>query len=347
MDNTFNFTGLVARGDKAINERYRPRTFHEVIGNNETKEALAKWMESGEKRGKAILLHGMSGDGKTTVARILAMGLNCEEGDTVNPCCKCPSCIAAMNGEAMHIKEYNMSALTTKDEADRIVNDMYDSSFTGRNNVIVLDEVQGMSTGSQNLMLKTLEEPPPNTYVILATTDPQKIIKTIKTRCLQYGFKNPTNNDVKQLLGCVVKQEMPSMTVEQRMQILSACVGLGFREILMRLDKFMKGGGTDSIEELFQQDFVGIAKAVIRGDFQSVLQQIEKCGDSFEVEGARLIVRTWLCNEIEYAMKKNNRERAEMMLRAFRVFDKGFYTDRNPMPSFKADLFEACMIISK
>ena len=137
------------------------------------------------------------------------------------------------------------------------------------------------------------------------------------------------------------------MTVEQRMQILSACVGLGFREILMRLDKFMKGGGTDSIEELFQQDFVGIAKAVIRGDFQSVLQQIEKCGDSFEVEGARLIVRTWLCNEIEYAMKKNNRERAEMMLRAFRVFDKGFYTDRNPMPSFKADLFEVCMIISK
>ena len=146
IDNTYNFTGLVQRGDKAINERYRPRTFHEVIGNTETKRSLAGWMERGDKRSRSILLVGSSGDGKTTIARILAMGLNCEKGDTVNPCCECPSCKAAMAGEAMHIKEYNMSALSTKDDADAIVNSLYDSSFTGRNTVAILDECMHYST---------------------------------------------------------------------------------------------------------------------------------------------------------------------------------------------------------
>lgn len=345
MDNTCNFTGLVQRGDRQINERYRPMTFHEVIGNDATKKALAGWIERGEKRSRAILLTGGSGEGKTTIARILAMGLNCEHGDTVNPCVSCPSCSSAMKGEAMHIKEYNMSALTTRDEADAIVTSMYDSTFTGRNNVYILDECQGMSTGSQNLILKMLENPPPSIYIILATTNPEKIIKTVKTRCEQYEVKNPTTDDIKNLLGLVVKQEMPSMTVEHRMQILNACKGLGYREILMKLEKFIKGGGTDSIEEAFKQDFVEIAKAVLKGDYNEVLMQIDKCGDSFDLEGSRRIIRTWLCNQIKYCMERNDGATAKKMLGAFRVFDKGFYTDPNPTPTFKADLFEACMII--
>lgn len=282
--------------------------------------------------------------GKTTTARILAMGLNCEKGDTVNPCCECPSCKAALAGEAMHITEYNMSALSKKEDADDIVNSMYNSSFTGRNNVAILDEIQGMSSGSQNLMLKMLENPPNNTYVILATTDPQKILKTVKTRCEQYEFKNPSIDDIKYLLASVVKQEMPEMNLEQRKQILEASRGLGFREILMKLEKFIKGGGTGNIEEAFQADYYGIAQAILKGNYQEVLKQIEKSGESFEVEAARRLIRTFLCNQIEYGMKNNN-SNAINMLKAFRVFDKGFYTDPNPIPSFKADLFEACMII--
>ena len=347
IDNTYNFTGLVRRDGKAINERYRPYTFHEVIGNKETKKALTSWMEDGLERSRALFFHGESGDGKTTVARILAMGLNCEKGDTVNPCCECASCKAAMADHAGHIKEYNMAALSTKDRADEIVTSMRDSCFTGRNIVYILDEAQGMSNSSQNLLLKTLENPPENTYIMIATTDPQKIIKTIKTRCEEYTFKNPSTDDIKALLAEVVKKEMPSMPNDQRLQILNACKnnGLGFRKILMKLNKFIKGGGVDSIEEIFQQDFVGIAKAVLNGNYKEVLLQIEKCGDEFEIEGSRRIVRTWLCNQIKYCMDGGDGEGARRMLMAFRVFDKGFYTDPNPMPSFQADLFEACMII--
>lgn len=345
IDNGIEFTGLVSRGEKAINERYRPMTFHEVIGNEATKRALAGWMERGEKRSKCLLFTGESGNGKSTIAKILAMGLNCEHGDTVNPCCECPSCRAAMAGEAMHIKYYNMSALSTKDDADAIINSMHDSTFTGRNIVYLLDEIQSMSSSSQNLMLTTIENPPPGVYIIFCTTNPEKILKTVKTRCEQYNLRNPSSDDIKKILGSVVKQEMPSMTLEQRKQILEACQGLGFRKILMSLEKFIKGGGTDSIEATFQQDFAGIAKAVLRGEYSEVLDQIEKCGDSFDIEGARRLVRVFLCNQIKYSMDKGDDITAKRMLRAFRVFDRGFYTDPNPMPTFKADVFEACMVV--
>ena len=345
IDNTYNFTGLVSRGDKAINERYRPRTFHEVIGNELTKKALAAWIAKGEKRSRCLMFVGDSGNGKSTIAKILAAGLNCEHGDTVNPCCECPSCKAALDESAMHIKYYNMSSLSTKEDADAIINSMHDSVFTGRNIVYLMDEIQSMSAASQNLMLTTIENPPPGVYIIFCTTNPEKILKTVKTRCEIYELRNPSEMEIKHILGSVVKQEMPSMTNEQRVQILNASNGLGFRKILMNLDKFINGGGTSSIEEIFKQDFVGIAKAVLRGDYKEVLDQIAKCGNSFDIEGTRLMVRTWLANQIKYCMEKNDGETAKKMLGAFRVFDKGFYTDKNPMPSFMADLFEACMII--
>ena len=348
IDNTTEFTGLVSRGDKAINERYRPRKFHEIIGNEATKKALAGWMEAGQKRSACVMLVGPSGCAKTTIARILAAGLNCEHGDTVNPCCECQSCVNAMNQQAMHIVEYNMSALSRKEDADDIVTSMYNSSFTGRNNVVILDEIQSMSTSSQNLMLKILEDPPKDTYVILCTTNPEKILKTVKTRCEQYEVKLPGLNEIKQLLGAVVSKEMPSMDMESRKQILEACKGLGYREILMKLEKFIKGGGTGSIEDAFQPDYMALAKAVVAGDCQTSLklvEQYEKSNDGLDPEAARRLIRVFLCNQGVYAAKAGRDDYAAKCMRAFRIFDRGFYTDPNPLPTFKADVVEACLAL--
>ena len=342
-----SFDGLIQRGDKAINERYRPMRFSEVIGMGENKDALTHSMALGEKRSNVQLLWGESGAGKTTLSRILAMGLNCEKGDSVEPCLECQSCKAAIAGSAMHITECNMSALSKKEDADEIVNSMNNTSFTGRNNVWILDEAQGMSTGSQNLMLKMLENPPANTYVFLCMTNPEKIIKPIKTRCEQYRFGKPTKEDITALLASVVRQEMPEMTKQQRIDILNACQGLSYREILMKLDKFIKGGGTDSITDAFEADFVGVAKAIAyEGNFMKVMGEIEKCKNDFDCEGARRVIRTFLSNNIQYAIEKGDEAKAARTLMAFRVFDKGFYTDPNPMPSFKADVFEACCYIA-
>lgn len=530
LENEIAFTGLVMRGeDKAINERYRPCTFHEVIGNKATKQSLARWMESGDKRSKVLLIAGNSGCSKTTLGRILAMGLNCEHGDTVNPCCECPSCRSALAGDAMHISEYNMSALSKKEDADEIVTSMYNASFTGRNNVHILDEClhydtlidcvidgkvkkipigrivhkrmnvnvlsynyktqlvevkpvinwfknpkkevyewvfaipnlnsncrkiltctdnhtvfryntneevqigwlkegdlirgnavmcneyhdeakqmtfgsllddgyiginenyidaaycfvekrlnplknrrshvydievadnhnyfassinvhncQSMSTSSQNLMLKMLENPPSHTYVFLLTTNPEKILKTVKTRCEQYEVKLPTLDDIKYLLGSVVKNEMPSMPIEQRKEILEACRGLGYREILLKLDKFIKGGGTGSIGDAFQADYAALAKSIVSGDGIQALKLIEQydnSSDGLDVEAARRLIRTFLCNQAIYALKSGNNESSIKYIEAFRIFDRGFYTDPNPLPTFKADVVQSCLII--
>lgn len=334
---------LVSRGDKAINERYRPMKFSEVIGCEKTKAALANWMGQGEKRSKAVLLYGNSGGGKSTISRILAMGLNCETGDSVEPCLECSSCKAAMSGEAMHISEYNMSALTGKDDAEEIVKSMGNTCFTGRNRVYILDEAQGMSTSAQNLLLKTLENPPKGVYCILCTTNPEKLLKTVKSRCEQFEFKNPTTNDIKVLLANVVKQEMPEMNIEQRKEILDACLGLSYREILMKLDKFIKGGGTDSISEAFQANYFDFAKIVMTGDYNNVLQYIENLGDDFDIEASRRMLRVFFCNQIKYSLK--SMELAKKYSLAFKILDKGFYTDPNPMPSYKVDLFDVCCII--
>lgn len=351
IDNTTEFTGLVSRGDKAINERYRPRTFHEIIGNEATKKALAGWIADGERRSRALLFVGESGCGKTTIARILAAGLNCDLGDTVNPCCECESCRSAMVQQAMHIVECNMSALSKKEDADDIVTSMYNASFTGRNNVYILDEAQSMSVGSQNLMLKMLEDPPEGTYVILCTTNPEKILKTVKTRCEQYEVKLPGLNEIKQLLGAVVKNELPSMDMDSRKQIFEACNGFGYREILKKLDKFIKGGGTGSIEEAFQADYYGLAKAVANGNVVEALRLIEeqeKSADGFkadDVEAARRMIRVFLCNQSVYAFKSGKGQQAERTLEAFRLFDHGFYSDPNPIPSFKADVMQAGLLM--
>ena len=724
---------LIARGEKAINERYRPMKFSEVIGCEKTKQALTKWMERGKLRSRALLLYGESGCGKSTLSRIIAMGLNCEKGDTVEPCLECPSCKAALAGEALHINEFNMSALSCKDDADNIVNSMQNACFTGRNRVYIMDEClhyntmidcfidgkvkripighivhkkmnvnvlsynnekqiievkpvvnwfknpkkevyewifertdepcsngskkvltctdnhtvflrdtneevqigtlkkgdiirgnyvsmgnriksiqkkrkkyvisseanqvllgtllgdssigfgsndsnfvritgihceeqkfyalekvrifgdlfssgkdiindgyqkgnvkekkayrfrtksveelneyydmfyknfnlpkilsqlgeigiaiwymddgslsggttvnlstysysekenneiidffqkkydiqfkkifdkriqkysiyccgenkdkflrlvspyilsefqykcgnekagnkiklinpiytigkqegnyvecgyrfiekrtnpkknerghvydievadnhnyfasginvhncQGMSTGSQNLLLKTLENPPEGVYIIICTTNPEKLLKTVRARCEQYEFKNPSINDIKLLLAAVVKQEMPEMNIEQRKEILDACLGLSYREILMKLDKFIKGGGTDNISEAFQANYFDFAKMVLKGDYPAVLKYIDESKDNFDIEAARRMLRVFLCNQISYSPWCAN---AIKSAQAFRIFDKGFYTDPNPMPSFKVDLFEACNLFRK
>ena len=336
---------IVSRGDKAINIRYRPAKLSEVIGMESYKEALSKWVEMGERRTKTLLFHGSLGSGKTTLARILAMGLNCEKGDTSEPCLECPSCKAAMEEQAMHISEYNMIAANKKDDAEEIVKSMYKSCFTGRNRIFILDEAHGMSSAAQNLLLKIAESPPPNTYIIICTTEPQKIIKTLRSRCESYEIRVPTYEDIKTLLAIVVKQEMPEMKREQRVEILEACKGLSYREILMKLEKYIKGGGTGGIAEAFQSDYFLFAKIVMTGDFLSVIEYIAKGEDDFDVEAGRRVLRTFISNQIVYAMKEGKTDYATRCSNAFSHIDKGFYTDPNPLPSFKTDLFRVCLCL--
>lgn len=332
---------VVSRGDKAINERYRPMRFSELIGNDKNKAGLTAWMNKGEKRSKAILLSGVSSGGKTTTARILAMGLNCEHGDTVEPCLECESCRAAMEGNAFHILEHNMSEANTKDAVDDIIQSMYETCITGRNKVYILDEVQKLTNSSQNLLLKTVENPPSGVYLIFCTTEPDALIPTLRNRMEKYAYTLPTDKDIAAILGTVCKEENITMTKEQKINFFNFVKGMSYREILFNLEQFMSGAELTKIEDAQKVDLFSLAKEIIyKGNF-GAYQTVLNSGANLEMESLRQMLRTMASKEIE----KNgfqNAEKAAIYYDIFQEIDAKKFYDQNPRPSASALIWKIC-----
>ncbi len=148
------------------------------------------------------------------------------------------------------------------------------------------------------------------------------------------------------MLGSVVKHEMPSMPLDDRKKILEACKGLGFRGILMKLEKFIKGGGTGSIEDEFQPEFSALAKALMRGDMKECMSQLEHYDEHVDANAAKRVLRVFASNQIKYCYERGDLNGAKKALAVFRIFDDGFYADPKPIPSLKADVFEACLLMN-
>ncbi|KKL61561.1 hypothetical protein LCGC14_2194040, partial [marine sediment metagenome] len=131
---------LTTRGEGDICTRYRPRRMSEIVGSKAAVKALSNALKMGANRPKAYLLFGDSGCGKTTAARIMAMGLNCEKGDTPEPCLECDSCKMALDGTALHITELNMADLNKKEDAEGILQEMGLRPWSGRTSFYIFDE---------------------------------------------------------------------------------------------------------------------------------------------------------------------------------------------------------------
>ena len=335
---------LVKRGEQQIIERYRPRKFSEVIGCDATKKSLTRWMEQGEGRSKSLMLWGASGGGKSTISRILAMGLNCEKGDTVEPCLECDSCKEALSGRALHIHDLNIGSVGTKDEIDNIVGQMYETSLTGRNNVWLLDEAQMLTTSAQNLLLKPIENPPPNTYIIFATTNPEKIIKTLQNRCEKYEFKNPKKTEISEMLKDIVAQEDICMNTEQKQALFEYVQGMSYREILIALNQF-SNGGIESLSEIGTEKSINywdLCRVVESGDFNKCMSIING-NDNIDCEAFRRMMRVYLTQKLE----KNGMSKKSLdYMDAFKIFDCGFFVDPNPLPTLKFMIFNACVIFN-
>lgn len=336
---------LVSRGKKAINERYRPMRLSELIGNEQNKIRLTKWMERGEERSRSLLLSGMTSGGKTTTARILAMGLNCEKGDTVEPCLECSSCKSAMEGTAFHIIEHNMADANTKEAAGEIVSSMYESCITGRNKVYILDEVQKLTNSSQNLFLKAVENPPAGVYIIFCTTEEDALIAPLRNRCERYKYTLPSKDDIASLLGEVTKQEKMELTKEQKIEFFQKAQGKSYREILFDLGQFQAGiefaQMEGKIEEKPKIDLFNIAKQVIyKGDFNTYKKAIQS-GENLEFESLRCIMRTLASKKIEECGFENIRQ-AALYYDIFMDIEERKFFDSNPRPNASALIWKIC-----
>jgi DNA polymerase-3 subunit gamma/tau len=197
---------------QVLARKWRPRTFHELVGQDHVRRALVNALDQGRLH-HAYLFTGTRGVGKTTLARILAKCLNCtangqgDDGVTSTPCGQCDSCRSIDEGRFVDLIEVDAASRTKVEDTRELLDNVQYAPTLGRYKVYLIDEVHMLSTHSFNALLKTLEEPPPHVKFLLATTDPQKLPPTVLSRCLQFTLKHMPPERVVGHLTTVLRAE--------------------------------------------------------------------------------------------------------------------------------------------
>ena len=191
---------------QVLARKWRPRFFAEMVGQEHVLRALINALDD-QRLHHAYLFTGTRGVGKTTIARILAKCLNCEQGVTSTPCGECSSCREISEGRFVDLIEVDAASRTKVEDTRELLDNVQYAPTRGRYKVYLIDEVHMLSTHSFNALLKTLEEPPEHVKFLLATTDPQKLPITVLSRCLQFSLKNMTPEKIVSYLETVLKAE--------------------------------------------------------------------------------------------------------------------------------------------
>lgn len=186
----------------ALYRQWRPQDFDALVGQKAVKTTLKNALASG-KIAHAYLFSGPRGTGKTSMARILAKALNCEQGPTAEPCGQCGNCQRIVQGTSLDVIEIDAASNTSVDNIRDLREQVAFTPVESRYKVYIIDEVHMLSTGAFNALLKTLEEPPAHAVFILATTDPQKVPATIQSRCQRFEFSRVTVDEIAEHLAMV------------------------------------------------------------------------------------------------------------------------------------------------
>jgi len=263
---------------EGLARRYRPQTFSDVVGQQHIVQTLTRAIEKG-RYAPAYLFIGGRGMGKTTMARLVAKGINCAKGPTAEPCGACTSCVEIAAGRDMDVMEIDAASNTGVDNVrDVIIQAVATAPVRGRAKVFIIDEVHMLSMGAFNALLKTLEEPPANVIFILATTEGHKVPPTIRSRCQRFDFRPITAQDLAARLAHVAKKEKIAIEPEAIQAICEYADG-GVRDALSALDTVSSFAGgkitTEVIEEALglvpSQAIEQLMEQISRGDAAGLL----------------------------------------------------------------------------
>jgi DNA polymerase-3 subunit gamma/tau len=231
----------------ALYRKYRPRTFDEVIGQEHVTGPLIQAMKNG-KLSHAYLFSGPRGCGKTSSARILARSLNCVEGPTPNPCGVCESCVALAPGGpgSLDVIELDAASHGGVDDARDLREKAFFAPVSSRFKVYIIDEAHMVSTQGFNALLKLVEEPPEFVKFVFATTEPEKVLQTIRSRTHHYPFRLVPPKELRELLERICAEE--GVAVEPMVFPLVARAGGGSaRDSLSVLDQLLAGAGVEGV----------------------------------------------------------------------------------------------------
>ncbi|MFM4649428.1 DNA polymerase III subunit gamma/tau [Aeromonas bivalvium] len=265
---------------QVLARKWRPHTFEQVVGQQHVLTALTNALDQGRLH-HAYLLSGTRGVGKTTIARILAKSLNCEQGISSTSCGVCDTCREIDQGNFVDLLEIDAASRTKVEDTRELLDNVQYRPARGRFKVYLIDEVHMLSRHSFNALLKTLEEPPPYVKFLLATTDPQKLPITILSRCLQFHLKSLDQGLIAKQLAWVLEQE--GQPFEPRaLQALAKAADGSMRDALSLTDQALAHGngrvgeasvlamlGTLDHHHLHQ-----LLEAVLRQDAQATMAKI-------------------------------------------------------------------------
>ncbi|UAY90974.1 DNA polymerase III subunit gamma/tau [Pectobacterium polaris] len=276
---------------QVLARKWRPQTFTHVVGQEHVLTALANGLSLGRIH-HAYLFSGTRGVGKTSIARLLAKGLNCEQGVTATPCGQCDNCREIEQGRFVDLIEIDAASRTKVEDTRDLLDNVQYAPARGRFKVYLIDEVHMLSRHSFNALLKTLEEPPPHVKFLLATTDPQKLPVTILSRCLQFHLKALDVEQIRAHLEQVLQAE--NLVSEPRaLQLLARAADGSLRDALSLTDQAIAMGQgqvtTDSVSHMLgtldDEQPLALIEALAKGDgaqVMSLLDQVAARGVDWE-----------------------------------------------------------------
>jgi DNA polymerase-3 subunit gamma/tau len=280
---------------QALARKWRPRVFADLVGQEHVLRALVHALDN-DRLHHAYLFTGTRGVGKTTIARIFAKALNCDQGVSSTPCGECAACRDIDAGRFVDLIEVDAASRTKVEDTRDLLDNVQYAPARGRYKVYLIDEVHMLSKHSFNALLKTLEEPPPHVKFLLATTDPQQLPMTVLSRCLQFNLKRLPVVMIRERLKFVAEKE--GLDFEPpALDLLARAADGSLRDALSLLDQAASHGGgrlTESevaamLGTVDREYAVRLLEAIVAGDAPQLMAEVaaldEHVPDYFELLG--------------------------------------------------------------